>query len=35
MTDKWLYALKHLPDLLERPNIAEITGLSEEEIEAL
>ena len=43
MTDKWLYALKHLPDLLERPkalqdrifkkffDVAEIAALSKEE----
>ena len=43
MTDKWLYALKHLPDLLERPkalqdrifkkffDVAEIANLSKEE----
>ena len=43
MTDKWLYVLKHLPDLLERPkalqerifrkffDVAEIAALSKEE----
>ena len=43
MTDKWLYALKHMPDLLERPkalqerifnkffDVAEIAALSKEE----
>ena len=43
MTDKWLYALKHMPDLLERPKalqerifnkffyVAEIAALSKEE----
>ena len=43
MTDKWLYALKHLPDLLERPKalqerifskffeVAEVAALSKEE----
>jgi predicted transposase/invertase (TIGR01784 family) len=43
MTDKWLYALKHLPDFLERPkalqdrifkkffDVAEIAALSKEE----
>ena len=43
MTDKWLYALKHLPDLLERPkalqdrifkkffDVAEIANLSKDE----